>query len=379
MTTLARVDYPAVRLSGSAVAPTLHQAESGRREVTDTRVMQAPSCPKHMTYGPCGGVRTDHRCEMAELQCPFSDGPVIEFVPNGATGTVDLPGGAERHSAVLELARNRPVILTDFTVRPFDAASIADVLGVLAGSCDAVLVGEHQNRPDFPPMLMAGLIADAGLRAWVTLSCRDRNRLVLEQDIAGLRHVGVDAVFCVTGDGRATGIRPGVTQVFDLDGTRLTAMAASAGLVAAVPESPRAIPRHLRPQRLLQKERAGASACVLNHVASAAVVSDFLSQAHAIGVRIPVIAAVAVYTDERSASVLQHFPGLELDDDRVRSVLGAGDSVSAGIAEAVREARELLAIEGVVGVNISGLASDRGELFSAEIKAEVGRRIAAQS
>src|ERR1039457_3104034 len=85
--------------------------------------------------------------------------------------------------------------------------------------------GEHQDRPDFPPTLHASLLLQAGVRPWLTLPCRDRNRIGLEQELAGLRHLGVDAVLCVTGDARAYDIRPDVTQVFDLDGTRLAAQA----------------------------------------------------------------------------------------------------------------------------------------------------------
>ena len=42
--------------------------------------------------------------------------------------------------------------------------------------------------------------------------------------------VGVEAVLCVTGDGRAYDVRPDVTQVFDLDGPRLALLAARVGL-----------------------------------------------------------------------------------------------------------------------------------------------------
>ncbi len=55
-----------------------------------------------------------------------------------------------------------PLVLTDLTVRPFDAAGLREVVGLLAGSCDGLLVGEHQSRPDFPPTLMAALVAEAG-------------------------------------------------------------------------------------------------------------------------------------------------------------------------------------------------------------------------
>jgi methylenetetrahydrofolate reductase (NADPH) len=60
-------------------------------------------------------------------------------------------------------------------------------------------------------------------------------------------------------------------------------------------------------------------------------------------------------------------------------VLGATDPVAAGITAAVSEARALLAIEGVDGVNVSGLASASGSRVGAEIKAEVGRRIRAEA
>jgi hypothetical protein len=59
----------------------------------------------------------------------------------------------------------------------------------------------------------------------------------------------------------------------------------------------------------------------------------------------------------------------------VTRVLADADPVAAGIEAAVAEAGQLLAIEGVAGVNLSGLASARGEFYAAEVKAEIGRRI----
>jgi hypothetical protein len=58
-------------------------------------------------------------------------------------------------------------------------------------------------------------------------------------------------------------------------------------------------------------------------------------------------------------------------------VLAASDPVAAGIEAAVAEAHALLSIEGVDGINISGLASASGARVGAEIKSEVGRRIRA--
>src|ERR1700691_2481059 len=206
-----------------------------------------------MVMGPCGGVRADGGCEVDPHPCVF---------PAPVTWPDPVP------SVPLKAV---PLILTDFSSEPYSVAAHAAVAGILAPVSDAVLVGEHQNRPDFPPALLASILQQAGARPWITLSCRDRNRVVLEQELRGLRELDVGAVLCVTGDARAYDVRPDVTQVFDLDGPRLAALAASAGLTAGVPAAPAAPPRDPRPFRLAQKQRAGAAVAVLNHDSVASV------------------------------------------------------------------------------------------------------------
>ncbi|WP_409331222.1 methylenetetrahydrofolate reductase C-terminal domain-containing protein [Trujillonella humicola] len=326
-------------------------------------------CPKRMVFGPCGGVRPDEGCEVAEHRCVFVGEPPVSWPVEPS------PAPAPRPGSLLDTARTRPVVLTDLTVVPYDPGSLRRVVGVVGPVSDGLLIGEHANRPDFPPALFAAEVQAAGGRLWTTLACRDRNRVVLEQEVAALAALGVDGVLCVTGDARGPGVRPGATQVFDLDGPRLAALAASAGLAVAVPESPAAPPVDLRPARVAQKQRAGAQVCVLNHVRTPGEVARFAAAARAAGATLPFLAAVAVYTDERSARVLQRFPGLYLDDDVVEQVLAAPDPREAGIAAAVAEARALLEIDGVAGVNLSGLASAGGEDAGAQVKAEVAARI----
>lgn len=316
----------------------------------------AEGCPKHMVMGPCGGVREGGGCEVIAQPCVF---------PSPATWPEPVPA--------VPLGQ-APLILADYTADAYSVPMLTRVAGTLAADCDAVLVGEHQNRPDFPPTLLASLLQAAGARPWMTLACRDRNRIVLEQELNGLRHLGVDAVLCVTGDARAYDVRPDVTQVFDLDGPRLAALAASAGLTAAVPETPAAPPRGLRAARLAQKQRAGAAVAILNH-AAVDTVAAFMTGAATAGVTIPVIAGVAVFTDEPSAAVLSALPGLELDPASVRAVLGAPDPIEAGIAAALQEAKALLAVPGIAGVNLSGLGSACGYEYAATIKAELAGRI----
>ncbi len=294
------------------------------------------------------------------------------FLTAGPDAPEPWPAENERVPAV-----QVPLVITDLSAPPADAATLTAIARLLAPSCDAVLLGDHQDRPDFPPSTLARLVAETGARPWVTLACRDRNRIALEQELRGLRHDSLATVLCVTGDGRAFDVRPDVTQAFDLDGTRLAALATEIGVPVAVVETPTAPPVQVRPARLARKQRAGAQVAVLNHVRSAAEVDRFLTAARAAGLTIPVVASVAVYTDLRSASVLTALPGLEIEPDLVNAVLSADDPVAAGIDAAVAEAQALLAIEGVRGVNLSGMASDRGPRFAAEVQAEIGHRIRA--
>jgi 5,10-methylenetetrahydrofolate reductase len=317
-----------------------------------------------MVYGPCGGVRADDGCEMIAAPCVFAE---LDALPDGPS-----PGLVSAPEAI-----RVPMILTDLSTPPADAATLRATARVLAPSCDALLVGDHQDRPDYPPSTLARLIADAGGTPWVTLACRDRNRIALEQELRALALDRLATVLCVTGDGRAFDVRPDVTQAFDLDGTRLAALAASLGLPVAVAETPTARPVRLRTQRLVHKQHAGAAVGVLNHVPTNAGVIDFLDAARAAGLTMPIVASVVLFTDERSAAVLSALPGLEISPARVEAVLGSDDPVEAGIASAVEEAIDLLAVDGVAGVNLSGLASARGVQAAAEIQAETGRRIRA--
>lgn len=295
-----------------------------------------------MVYGPCGGVRADGDCEMVSAPCVFH-------------GLTDLPEsrdpGAppEDRPSKWSGGWRVPVILTDLSAPPADAATLNSTARLLAPSCDAVLVGDHQDRPDFPPSTLARLIADAGAVPWVTLACRDRNRITLEQELHALALDRLATVLCVTGDGRAYDVRPEVTQAFDLDGTRLAALAASLGLSVAVAETPTARPMDLRPKRLVQKQQVGARVGALNHVPSTTQLVAFLDAAAAAGLRMPVIASVVVFTDQRSAAVLAALPGLEITPERLEAVLTADDPVEAGIAAAVDEAVQLLGLRGWLG------------------------------
>jgi methylenetetrahydrofolate reductase (NADPH) len=84
---------------------------------------------------------------------------------------------------------------------------------------------------------------------------------------------------------------------------------------------------------------------------------------------------VAVVTDLESLAILECFPGLVVDPVVRDRVMTAADTREAGIEVAVDQARAMLGIAGVVGVNLSGSATSGPESESAAIMSEVATRL----
>ena len=357
------------------------------------------TCPKSMVYGPCGGVEFDGRCEVAAHRCVFLDvetvrwngvvrgaapqpTPVFSNPSRGPTpGVVDPthePVASAGAIAMRELIAMRQIVVADFPSRALDAASIAECGGILAGSVDAVLAGDAGNaRVQFPPAYRAFLLQQSGLAVWSGFTCRDRNRVAMEGELAALAHVGVAGVHCVTGDHTLTGSRPDAMPVFDLDSTQAASLARASGHLVSVGESPATPPVDRRPDRLRQKMLAGAEICFVNHAGGAAPVADFIERARELGVTMGFIPCIPIVVDRASAELLRSFTTLVLPDGYLDGILRAPNTFAAGIEAALRHAEQFLAIKGVVGVNLSGGAGVGHEAWFAEALARIGSRVLA--
>jgi 5,10-methylenetetrahydrofolate reductase len=316
-----------------------------------------------MVHGPCGGVRSDATCEVGgELLCPFVDRPVLD-AGRGVGVPLDLPG--------------RPLLLADVSAPALDLDALRRAAATLAPWVDCGLTGDHgAARVQLPPVLRAQALQAEGLGAWVGLNCRDRNRVALEGELAGLAAVGVTAVHCVTGDHTTTGHRPDALPVFDVDGPALATMAAAAGLAASVPESPLAPPTAARAGRAAAKARAGATVCIVNHTGSAKVVADFMAEVRAAGAaELVFLACVPVVVSAASAAELATFTGLATPPGMVDRVLEASDPFAAGVDEATRFAESLLELHDLAGIDLSGVPGPGEDDLLARAMAEIGRRL----
>ena len=330
------------------------------------------TCPKSMTFGPCGGVDADGGCEVAPLPCPWVAQPTVRWSGPGAP--------VPRRHALLDLMAGRPVVVADLPARALDRDSLRRCADLLAGSVDAALTGDNgSERVQFPPSYRALLLREQGLAVWAGVNCRDRNRVALEGELAALADAGAAAVHCVTGDHPAVGHRPDAAPVFDVDSTQLAALARAAGLLVSVGETPCGPPADRRPARLAEKVRAGAQVCIVNHAGGAGPVAGFVAAAKrsigTAGPDVPFVACVPVVLDRVQADLISGFTGLVLPPGFLTGILDARDPTTAGIEAAVTLAGELLAVPGVRGVNLSAVPGPDGAERTARAMAVIGRAL----
>lgn len=331
-----------------------------------------------MEYGPCGGVEFDGSCEVSPLGCTFLGEPTVRWHGESMlpAAAASAPSSASGAVSLRELIATRQIVVGDFPARALDAASIAECGAILAGSVDAVLAGDAGNaRVQFSPAWRAHLIRSSGVEVWSGINCRDRNRVALEGELAALADVGVGAVHCVTGDHTRTGNRPDAAPVFDLDSTQLAALARAAGHLVSVGEAPATPPTERRAERLLEKVRAGAEVCFVNHCGGAEPVRRFIGEVHDLGATPAFIACVPVVVDRESATLLESFTTLVLPPGFLQRILRADDPFVAGVAAAVELSQQLLAVDGVRGVNLSGGTTAGREAWFAEALARIGAEL----
>ena len=311
------------------------------------------ACPKKMTFGPCGDVAGDGSCEVPTAaggppRCVFLD---VAQRLHGPLPSRPATGRTERGT-------NRPFIMSEL---PEDANSSTDIRRVarrLAGSVDAVLFGDaNWMRVRLPPSYRARLVQDEGLGAWPGLNARDRNRVALESELLALADTGVAGVHCVTGNHTYSGNRPDAMPVFDLDSTRLAALAAGVGLRVSVAASPHTPPVALRPMRTSDKAAAGASVCMIDQPSSPGEVSAFIASTRSLGATsMEFLAVVSVVLGRDDFERWRKYPNARIPVGWAEAIAAADDVGETGRSLTLSLSRELLAVPGVTGVLLASTA-----------------------
>jgi 5,10-methylenetetrahydrofolate reductase len=329
----------------------------------------ATACPKAMTFGPCGGVQPDGACEVATHPCVFLGATLPVPWPGGAASPAPAPAAA---GEILGILARRPLIMTGFPSRPMISADVAPVAAALAGRADAVLSGDAgSSRTQYPPSYRAALMAREGVRVWMGVTARDRNRVALEGEFAALADIGVAGVHCVTGDHTFSGDRPDAQPVFDLESTSMLPLARRAGLLASFAESPAAPPVEHRGRRVREKQRAGGEFCLTQYAGDADDLAAFVGRCRAAGADLPVLPGVPLVIDREGLELIASFPAAALPTGFAAELSAARDLRTAGVRLAVRLGTELLERAGVAGLVIAGGCRRGNEVVYAEALAAV--------
>ncbi|MGH3302957.1 MAG: methylenetetrahydrofolate reductase [Streptosporangiaceae bacterium] len=110
--------------------------------------------------------------------------------------------------------------------RGADTAPVARKAAMLRGWVDAVNITDNQGATVKLSSLAGSVAAHrAGLEPIMQLTCRDRNRIALQSELLSASALGVPNVLIMTGDHPRNGDHPEATAVFDLDSTKLLAVA----------------------------------------------------------------------------------------------------------------------------------------------------------
>jgi len=220
-------------------------------------------------------------------------------------------------------------------------------------------------------MASCALLVRNGYTAVLQMTCRDRNRIALQNDLLSATALGIENVLCLTGDGVANGDHPGAKPVFDLDSVSLIAAARTmrdggtfmSGRALSAPpayyiggvENPFAPPLGARVQRLRKKIDAGAQFVMTQMVYDLAEFEQFMAEVCRLGLhrRCHILAGVGLLTSPKTARwITKNVPGVRIPEEIVKQLESASSPMSAGIAITVEILRRLRVMEGLAGAHL---------------------------
>jgi methylenetetrahydrofolate reductase (NADPH) len=366
-------------------------------------------CPKTMTNGPCGGVAMDGTCEVDRAKrCVWHEalagqaGPGLQRPYPAADWSTDAGwAGAFRPDGLPRVAparAERPVqgggrfeqrlragrFVVTGEINPADSADASahlERVKPLVGVMDAVHISDNSlASPHMCGLALAALIERMGLETILHMTCRDRNRLMLQADVLGAAALGIKNVLCLTGDHPAIGDHPQAKPVFDLDAVsfidlvrhmRDRSVLASGRALAAPPRifigggaEPTAPPLDARPHRLAQKVAAGLDFAVTQVVFDMALLTRFMTRVRDLGLdrQIYILVSVgALGSPSMARGMNANTPGVVVPDHVIRRLEQAplGQRRAEGVKICVEQILQLKEMPGVAGIDIMDVDPER--------------------
>jgi methylenetetrahydrofolate reductase (NADPH) len=241
----------------------------------------------------------------------------------------------------------------------------------LKGYADAVNVTDAASaRSTMSSVAAAAILVQAGVEPVLQVTCRDRNRIALQNDLLGAAALGIRNVLVLTGDDPKAGDQPDAKAVFDLDSKTLIGVTAglrkgelmngrkvqgSVELFIGAADLPVDPPPGWAPNSLEGKVAAGAEFAQTQFCMDMGVVRRYMGRLaeHGLSERVGVLIGIAPLASAKSARWMrQHLFGTIIPDEIVARMEAAADPRVEGRRICVELLQELAEIPGVAGAHI---------------------------
>jgi methylenetetrahydrofolate reductase (NADPH) len=228
------------------------------------------------------------------------------------------------------------------------------------------------------PLAVAIALKQLGMEPIMQLTCRDRNRLGLEAEIAGAALHGIENILCLTGDDVTAGDEPEARRVFDLDSIQLLALSTAMArgtylsgrkidpapkLFLGAVENSGAPPYDYRVDRALKKVRAGARFLQLQVSFQPERLEAFMAEAVAKGLpeRCAILPSICLTRSPGALRYIdEHVPGIEVPAELIERCEGAPDPEAECFEVACELARHARSLPGVAGLHLISFRREAG-------------------
>ena len=228
------------------------------------------------------------------------------------------------------------------------------------------------------PLAVAIALQQLGMEPVMQLTCRDRNRLGLEAEIAGAALHGIENICCLTGDDVTAGDEPEARRVFDLDSVQLLVAAGqmAAGhylsgrkidpppkLFLGAVENAGAPPYDYRVDRALKKARAGARFLQLQVGFRPEQTEAFMREAvdKGLATQCALIPSICLVRSPGALRFIdEHVPGIEVPAEIIPRCERAADPEAECFEVACELAERARSLPGVAGLHLISFRKEAG-------------------
>ena len=228
------------------------------------------------------------------------------------------------------------------------------------------------------PLAVSIALKQLGVEPVMQLTCRDRNRIALEAEIAGAGLHGIENICCLTGDDVTAGDEPEARRVFDLDSIQLLALGAAMAqgtylsgrkldpaphLFLGAVENPGAPPYDYRVERALKKVRAGARLLQRQVCFEPQRLAAFMSEAvrTRLAEQVALIPSICLVRSPGALRYIdEHVPGITVPQELIERCERGPDPEHECFDVACELAEHARSLPGVAGLHLISFRREAG-------------------